>query len=216
MQRYKYICRLLILTKWQNVKLWPLKLPSDWEGKGPCAIVPLTLKMAHQSPCRVIRNGPLKISKSLKKAENGPLAKSSSQSLNYLGKTLDEHAEPESPSYIYTGIIHWQDFLSHKPIYSVAVTLYMSLVMTNLWWWCKIIQSFTYNHLCNKTHTKVSGVTLGRDFGIFSHFFLKNLIENVRMWEFSLTKLYRSMYKDESNRANKAEVWKYFKLTVIL
>ena len=36
----------------------------------------------------------------------------------------------------------------------------------------------------------MSGVTLGQDIGIFSHFFLKNLIENVRMREFSLTKLY--------------------------
>ena len=48
---------------------------SDWEGKGPCAIASLTWKMAHQSLCRMIRNVPLKISKSLKKAENGPLAK---------------------------------------------------------------------------------------------------------------------------------------------
>ena len=56
-------------------------VPSDWEGKGPCAIVPLTWKMAHQSLCRMIRNDPLKFSKSLKKAENGPLAKISSQSL---------------------------------------------------------------------------------------------------------------------------------------
>ena len=48
---------------------------SDREGKGPCAIVPLTWKMANQSLCRMIRNGPLKMSKSLKKAENGPLAK---------------------------------------------------------------------------------------------------------------------------------------------
>ena len=47
---------------------------SDWESKGPCAIVPLTWKMAHQSLCRMIRNGPLKISKSLKKGANGPLA----------------------------------------------------------------------------------------------------------------------------------------------
>ena len=48
---------------------------SDWEGKGPCAIVPLTWKKAHKSLCRMIRNGPLKISKSLKKAENGPFGK---------------------------------------------------------------------------------------------------------------------------------------------
>ena len=53
----------------------------DWEGKGPWAIVPLTWKMAHQSLWRMIRNGPLKISKSSKKAENGPLAKISSLSL---------------------------------------------------------------------------------------------------------------------------------------
>ena len=45
---------------------------SDWEGKGPCAIVPLTWKMAQKSLCRSIRNYPLKISKSLKKAEIGP------------------------------------------------------------------------------------------------------------------------------------------------
>ena len=45
------------------------------EGKGPCAIVPLTWKMAHKSLCRMLRNGPLKISKSLKKAENGPFGK---------------------------------------------------------------------------------------------------------------------------------------------
>ena len=31
--------------------------------------------MAHKSLCRIIRNGPLKISKSLKKAENGPFGK---------------------------------------------------------------------------------------------------------------------------------------------
>ena len=37
--------------------------------------------MAHQSLCRMIRNDPLKISNSLKKAENGPLGKISSQSL---------------------------------------------------------------------------------------------------------------------------------------
>ena len=54
---------------------------SDWEGKGPCAIVPLTWKMANQSLCRMIRNGPLKISKSMKKAENDPLKKISSLSL---------------------------------------------------------------------------------------------------------------------------------------
>ena len=52
-----------------------VKVYSDWEGKGPCAIVPLTWKMAHKSLCRMIRNGPLKISKSLKKAENGPFGK---------------------------------------------------------------------------------------------------------------------------------------------
>ena len=34
---------------------------SDLEGKGPCAIVPLTWKMAHKSLCRMIRYGPLKI-----------------------------------------------------------------------------------------------------------------------------------------------------------
>ena len=51
------------------------QLHSDWEGKGPCTIVPLTWKMAHKSLCRMIRNGPLKISKSLKKAENGPFGK---------------------------------------------------------------------------------------------------------------------------------------------
>ena len=44
-------------------------------GKGPWAIVPLTWKMAYKSVCRLIRNGPLKISKSLKKAENGPFGK---------------------------------------------------------------------------------------------------------------------------------------------
>ena len=55
---------------------------SDWEGKGPCPIVPFTWKMAHQSLCRMIRNCPLNISKSLKKAENGPLVKISSQSLD--------------------------------------------------------------------------------------------------------------------------------------
>ena len=48
---------------------------SDWEGKGPCTIVPLTWKMAHKSLCRMIRNGPLKISKSLEKVENGPFDK---------------------------------------------------------------------------------------------------------------------------------------------
>ena len=34
---------------------------SNWEDKVPCAIVPLTWKMAHQSLCRMIRNGPFKI-----------------------------------------------------------------------------------------------------------------------------------------------------------
>ena len=34
------------------------KLVSDWEGKGPCAIVPSTWKMAHKSLCRLIRSGP--------------------------------------------------------------------------------------------------------------------------------------------------------------
>ena len=48
---------------------------SDWEGMGPCAIVPLTWKMAHKSPYRMIRNGPLKISKLLKIAVNGPFGK---------------------------------------------------------------------------------------------------------------------------------------------
>ena len=51
------------------------KEPSDWEGKGPWAIVPLTCKMAHKSLSTMIKNGPLKISKSLKKAENGPFGK---------------------------------------------------------------------------------------------------------------------------------------------
>ena len=31
--------------------------------------------MAHKSLCRLIRNGPMKISKSLKKAENGPFGR---------------------------------------------------------------------------------------------------------------------------------------------
>ena len=56
---------------------------SDQEGKGPCVMVPLAWKMVHQSLCRMLRNGrALKISKSLKKAENGPLVKISSQSLD--------------------------------------------------------------------------------------------------------------------------------------
>ena len=55
-------------TKWDA-------LLSDWEGKGPCSIVPFTWKIAHKSLCRIIRNGPLKISKSLKKAEKGPMGK---------------------------------------------------------------------------------------------------------------------------------------------
>ena len=59
-----------ILCRQQNITR-----PSDWEGKGPCAIVPLTWKMAHNSLCIIIRNGPLKISKSLKKAENGLFGK---------------------------------------------------------------------------------------------------------------------------------------------
>ena len=58
-----------------NVKSHQYFKSSDWEGKGPCAIVPLTWKMAHKSLCRMIRNGPLKISKSSKKAENGPFDK---------------------------------------------------------------------------------------------------------------------------------------------
>ena len=66
-------------SKFKDTLHWLLS--SDWEGKGPCAIVPLTWKIAHQRLCRVIRKGPLKISKSLKKAENGPLSKISSQSL---------------------------------------------------------------------------------------------------------------------------------------
>ena len=67
---------------------------SDWEGKGPCAIVPLTWKKAHQSLCRMIRNGPLKISKSLKKAENGPLSKISSQSLLCTDVAYDVRINP--------------------------------------------------------------------------------------------------------------------------
>ena len=63
----------------------PIQNISNWEGMGPCAIVPLIWKMAHQSLCRMVRNGPLKISKSLKKAENGPLSKISSLSLKYIG-----------------------------------------------------------------------------------------------------------------------------------
>ena len=50
-----------------------VSLCSDWEGKGPCTIVPLTWKMAHKSLCRMIRNGPLKISKSLKKSWKWPI-----------------------------------------------------------------------------------------------------------------------------------------------
>ena len=54
------------------------------------SVIPLFWKMAHHSLCRMIRNGPLTISKSLKKAENGPLAKISSQSLNKFDKGLVE------------------------------------------------------------------------------------------------------------------------------
>ena len=61
-----------------------VNLFSDWEGKGPCTIVPLTWKIAHQSLWRMIRNGPLDISKSLKKAEYCLFAKISSQSLPVL------------------------------------------------------------------------------------------------------------------------------------
>ena len=48
---------------------------SDWEGKGPCAIVPFTWKMAHYSVCRMLRNGPLKISKNIKKSWKWPIGK---------------------------------------------------------------------------------------------------------------------------------------------
>ena len=69
-----------LTSKWWQIDTYvtviDLKIKcSDWEGKGPCAIVPLTWKMAHQSLCRMIRNGPWKSSKSLKKAENGPFGK---------------------------------------------------------------------------------------------------------------------------------------------
>ena len=56
----------------------------------------------------------------------------------------------------------------------------------------------------------ITGVTLGRDFGIFSHFFSQNLTENVRI-RYSLLQndiQCRLIYNDESDRANKAEVWK--------
>ena len=69
----------------------------DWEGKGTCAIVSLTWKKDHHCPCRMIRNGPLKISRSLKKAENGPMAKISSLSLYsihvLLSLTVDDRIE---------------------------------------------------------------------------------------------------------------------------
>ena len=53
----------------------PKDIVSDWEDKGPCAIVPFTWKMAHQSLCRPLQNGRLKVN-SWKKAENGrPLVK---------------------------------------------------------------------------------------------------------------------------------------------
>ena len=67
-------------------RMLTITIDSDQGGKGPCAIVPLAWKIAHQSLCRIIRNGPLKISKSMKKAENGPLAKNSSQSLLRLSR----------------------------------------------------------------------------------------------------------------------------------
>ena len=54
------------------IKITNITWSSDWEGNDSCAIVPLTWKMAHKSLCRMIRNGPLKFSKSLKKAEKGP------------------------------------------------------------------------------------------------------------------------------------------------
>ena len=39
-----------------------LRSISNWEGEGPCAIVPLTWLMAHYCLCRLLRNGSLKIS----------------------------------------------------------------------------------------------------------------------------------------------------------
>ena len=71
----------------QDISRLCFHISSDWEGKGPCAIVPLTWKMAHKSLCRIIRNGPLKISKSLKKAENGPFGKNLFPITAYLNKS---------------------------------------------------------------------------------------------------------------------------------
>ena len=47
----------------------------DWEGKGPCAIVPLTCKMAHQSFCRMIIKWPIENFKSIEKSWKWPIGK---------------------------------------------------------------------------------------------------------------------------------------------
>ena len=90
---------------------------SDWEGKGPCAIVPLTWKMAHKSLCRMIRNGPLKISKSLKKLKMAHLAKTSSQSLG-VPSILGEIHVPQSIEKLF------QPFLKYTVIWFNATLVW--------------------------------------------------------------------------------------------
>ena len=110
---------------------------SDSEGKGPCAIVPLTWKMAHQSLCRVIRNGPLKISKSLKKAENGPLSKISSQTL----QMINSHGNiPTYWDYFWMALQCMPIFMTHR---SILVILSSHIFVTNILTFALLISTGT-------------------------------------------------------------------------
>ena len=69
------VWKLCPRLKFLSTQPTPTRTVGLWQCKGPCAIVPLTWEMANISLCRMIRNGPLKISKSLKKGENWLIGK---------------------------------------------------------------------------------------------------------------------------------------------
>ena len=104
----------------------------------------------------MLRNGPLKISKSLKKAENGPLAKISSQSLDTMwtdGQTV--WFLYTSPNFVCGGIVIMIELAAIK-VHHLNVNLYFIQI-----WYSNNYDIIFYENISSRTDKSGFSLTLG-------------------------------------------------------
>ena len=123
-------------------------MSTDWEGMGPCTS-PIHLKMAHQSKCRILRNGLLKI---IVKIWKWPRQKSlSNHCINYIAI---EHSCPVW--YTARNPCHWQ--LGVYPntglmTFQGILNLYYRIRYTCTWW---AYTTFNFSTLQNAYHSTMA------------------------------------------------------------